>query len=261
MIGIWRSHRKSSIIGIIACFAMVGASRSSGPVVSLAVGLAVVAAWRYRRHVKRLCWLCVIGYLFVEVVSNRPAYHALVTRLDFTGSSTAHYRCRVIDVAIENFSQWALIGTDHTRHWIPAGIGSVVGDGRHMDITNYYVAMGVMGGFLSLLLVVGMMFVGIRNVVRFANADDDGHTLEERFVVWCFGAALFSHAVSAISVAYFDQSQTFFWMTLAVTTSLTLAMGRTTESSAEDETADGTGRSEWDAPPARPATTIAMDRT
>lgn len=260
MIGIWNRHRVSAIVGIIACLAMVGASQSSGPVVSLGVGLAVVAAWKFRRHVKRLCWSCVVAYILVEMISNRPAYHVVVTRLDFTGSSTAHYRCRVIDVAVENFSQWVAVGTDHTRNWIPGGIGSVVGDGRHMDITNYYVAMGVMGGFLALCLVVGMIFVGIRNVVIFVNERDNNHTIGDKFIVWCFGAALFTHAISAISVAYFDQSQTFFWMTLGITTSLTLAMTRTEENSEHQSSKDGFEERDWVTPQERLATYMALDQ-
>ncbi|WP_424315759.1 hypothetical protein [Haloferula sp.] len=239
MIGIWQKHRVPAIVGIIACITIVIASRSSGPVVSFGVGAGMVAAWRYRHLAGRMAWLSVIGYFVIELLSNRPAYHVVVTRLDFTGSSTAHYRCRVIDVAIENFSEWAIFGTDHTRHWIPGGIGSVVGDGRHMDITNYYVAMGVMGGFICMMLVIAMMFKAIKGVVDFANDEESGHSLENKFMVWCFGAALFSHAVSAISIAYFDQSQTFFWMTLAVTASVTLI--RVDEEVAENETEQDTG--------------------
>lgn len=234
MLGIWQKHRSAAIVGVISCIVIVIASRSSGPVVSFGVGAGMVAAWKFRHLAGRMAKLSVLGYLLIELLSNRPAYHVIVTRLDFTGSSTAHYRCRVIDVAIENFWEWAAFGTDHTRHWIPGGIGSVVGDGRHMDITNYYVAMGVMGGFICMALVIAMMFKAIKGVVDFTNNEENGQSLENKFMVWCCGASLFSHAVSAISIAYFDQSQTFFWMTLAVAASVTLI--RVDESIAESET-------------------------
>ena len=39
-------------------------------------------------------------------------------------------------------------------------------------------------------------------------------------MIFCFGAALFAHAATSISVAYFDQSMLFFWLTIAVISSI-----------------------------------------
>jgi hypothetical protein len=36
------------------------------------------------------------------------------------------------------------------------------------------------------------------------------------FIIWCLGSALFVHAVTSISVSYFDQSFVFIYMTLAL---------------------------------------------
>jgi hypothetical protein len=43
---------------------------------------------------------------------------------------------------------------------------------------------------------------------------------ERRFMIWCFGAGLFAHATTSLSIAYFDQSMMFFWLNVGVISSL-----------------------------------------
>jgi len=219
MLGIWKRNRVPAMIGAVASVTMVFASASSGPLVSLFLSGGVVFCWRFRQYARLAVWGGVFGYLLIEVISNRPAYHAIVTRLDFTGSSTAYYRARLIDTTIRHFSEWWLIGTDYTRHWIPSGIGSIIGDGRHMDITNYYITFGIWGGILAMILVLVIIFkcLGgvIRQVEQQTSSDGDG-----LFAIWCLGASVFSHAMSSLSISYFDQSQTLFWLTIAALASL-----------------------------------------
>lgn len=230
MLGIWRINRFAAMTGAVACVMMVLASASSGPVVSLMVGAGVVMCWKYRRHATRAVWVGLGAYLVIELISSRPAYHVIVTRLDFTGSSTAYYRARLIDTTVKHFSEWWLFGTDYTRHWIPEGIGSVIAEGRHMDITNYYIGFGVGAGLLAILLMLAIIRKCLAEVIRHVNdpAGEDGKG--ERFMIWCLGASLFSHAVSALSIAYFDQSQTFFWLSVATLSSLLAVHGRAGES-------------------------------
>ncbi|TAE75321.1 MAG: O-antigen ligase domain-containing protein [Verrucomicrobia bacterium] len=235
MIGIWRANRVAAMTGIAACVMMVMASASSGPVVSMMVGLGVVMCWKYRRHAKRAIWTGLIGYIVIELISNRPAYHVIVTRLDFTGSSTAYYRARLIDTTVKHFSEWWLFGTDYTRHWIPEGIGSVVADGKHMDITNYYIGFGVGAGLLAILLLLAILRRCLAEVLRHVNDPEDDDDHGDRFMIWCLGASLFSHAVSALSIAYFDQSQTFFWLSVATLSSLLSVRARPEEMDDEDE--------------------------
>lgn len=235
MLGIWRSNRFAAMIGAAASVMMVLASASSGPVVSLLVGAGVVMCWKYRRHAKRAVWAGVAGYLLIELISNRPAYHVIVTRLDFTGSSTAYYRARLIDTTVKHFSEWWMFGTDYTRHWIPSGIGSVLANGKHIDITNYYIGFGIAGGLLAILLVLAIIRRCLADVIEHVNDDEGEDAHGEKFMIWCVGASLFSHAVSALSIAYFDQSQTFFWLSVATLSSLLAVHGK---SAAREPVAD-----------------------
>lgn len=226
MLGIWRSNRFAAMIGAAASVMMVLASASSGPVVSLLVGAGVVMCWKYRRHAKRAVWAGVAGYILIELISTRPAYHVIVTRLDFTGSSTAYYRARLIDTTVKHFSEWWMFGTDYTRHWIPSGIGSVLANGKHIDVTNYYIGFGIAGGLLAILLVLAIIRRCLADVIEHVNDDEGEDAHGEKFMIWCLGASLFSHAVSALSIAYFDQSQTFFWLSVATLSSLLAVHGR-----------------------------------
>ena len=211
MLCIWKNNRVLSIVGMITTLSMVVTCHSSGPLVSLMVTGAIVLAWHLRYHTRRLIWLAIIGYIIIDLISNRPGYHAIVTRLDLTGSSTAYYRCLMIDTAIEHFNEWWLIGTDRTSHWIQSGVGSIIGDGKHMDITNMFIATGVNGGFLATLFVFGIVVFSVKNVIVMATDKDSVPSKLERFSIWCLGAAIGSLAVSGLSVAYFDQSGAFIW--------------------------------------------------
>jgi hypothetical protein len=95
----------------------------------------------------------------------------------------------------------------------------IAGDPHHTDITNYYIGYGVTGGLPAMLLVIWMLLVAFRWVGQI----HDTRLAEwpsQSFMIWCFGACLFSHAVTSISVAYFDQSMLYFWLSVAVISSI-----------------------------------------
>ena len=112
--------------------------------------------------------------------------------------------------------RWAF-GTDYTRSWMPTG---VTFSEDHTDITNYFLAFGVMGGILAVLLLAAMCWVSFKwvgNIIDSIPEDDENG---DRFMVWCMGASLFSHVATSISVAYYDQSVFFFWFSIATISSL-----------------------------------------
>lgn len=210
MIGMWQQHRKTAMLGIGACIAMTLSSGSSGPLMSLMFGVAALGLWRWRRWTGVLRYGAVALYLLLELVMSRPAYY-VISKFDLTGSSTGWHRSRLIEAAIENFSDWWLFGTDYTVHWTGVSNWSE----RHADITNYYLSFAVIGGLPAMLLVVAMMwqaFSWVGKLVREATAGSS----KDGFMLWSLGAALFAHAATSFSVSYFDQSQVFFWLTIAL---------------------------------------------
>lgn len=210
-ISLRRHHPRTAMSGIAASLAMVFSSSSSGPVMSLGFGIAALLMWHARQYMRWLRWGAVFGYVALDVVMNAPAYYVLAY-IDLTGSSTSWHRAFLIETALAHWSEWWLIGTDYTRHWMPYG---VPWSAHHVDITNHYLRMGVDGGMPLLMMFIVVMAVGFARVGR-ALRHADATAPTRPFLLWAVGACLFAHAATFISVSYFDQSVMFLYLTLAM---------------------------------------------
>ena len=214
-IGLFSKYRVAASVGIAAGIVMTFASASSGPVMSLLAAVGALMLWPVKHHLSKFRLGAVIFYFVLVMVMSRPPYY-LMGEIDISGGSTGWHRANLIEMTFAHLSEWWLIGTDHTRHWMPAqGIGA---DPNHTDITNYFIGMGVQAGLPSMLLVIAIIAVAFRGVGKVLDAKLESQP-EQGFMIWCFGASLFSHAVTGVSVAYFDQSILFFWLTIAVISS------------------------------------------
>jgi len=215
MIAIWNSRRALAMLGIAACLAMVLASASSGPLMSLMLGVFALYMWRFRQFTRFAVPALMVAYILLSLVMSRPPYYIL-NYIDLTGGSTGWYRAALIESFLAHFHEWWAIGTDWTKHWMPYNAGPTP---AHTDITNQYIAYAILGGLPALALFLAILWrafcwVGIAAGTR------TGVTSRTGFVAWCGGSALFAHATTSISVAYFDQSVVFFWATLSVISSV-----------------------------------------
>jgi hypothetical protein len=86
---------------------------------------------------------------------------------------------------------------------------------NHTDITNHYLKMGVWGGLPLMFVFIYIMAVGFTSVGKALDLCPAAPP-RERFHIWLLGAILFGHAVSFISVSYFDQTVVFFYLSLAM---------------------------------------------
>ncbi|QJE97069.1 hypothetical protein [Luteolibacter luteus] len=216
MLGLWRRNPRAAMIGLVACLTMVASCASSGPVLSLIFGMMGVCLWRFRNLMTLIRWSIPVGLLTLHMVMEKPVWF-IIGRLSM-GGSTGWHRSKLIDSSIRYFGDWWAFGTDHTRSWMPTG---VTFSEEHTDITNYYLAFGVMGGLLAMLLLIAMIWVAFRWTGQMIDAipeETDEHG--DRFMIWCMGSSLFSHVATSISVAYYDQSVFFFWFSIATISSL-----------------------------------------
>jgi len=216
LIGLWRRSPGTAKIGLLACITMVISCASSGPILSLMFGLMGVFMWKFRHLMGMVRWSIPIGYMVLAMIMTRPVYY-LIGELSM-GGSTGWHRSKLIDSAINHYGEWWAVGTDYTRHWMPTG---VTFSPDHTDITSYYIAYGVMGGILAMLILIAMVWVGFKWVGDTVDAipeEDDENG--DRFMVWCMGASLFSHVATSISVAYYDQSVFFYWFSIATISSI-----------------------------------------
>lgn len=212
MVGIWKRHRLSSLVGLAASAVMVFASTSSGPLMSLVFGATALVLWKHRSWLPAIRWVLILGYISADLLMSRPAYY-LISKIDLTGSSTSWYRSRLIESAIEHLPEWWLFGTDITSHWMANPL-----DSRQADLTNYYIYIGVLGGLPAMFLLIAILwrcFTWVGRGVRNTSVDP-----EWKFMIWCLGAALFAHAATCMSVAYFDQTKAFLWLNVGIISSM-----------------------------------------
>jgi len=211
MIGLWKQHQKTAIVGIVSCLTMVFTSSSSGPILSAVAAIGALFMWRWRHRMRLIRWLAVLGYIGLDMIMLAPAYY-LIGRMDLTGSSTGYHRAELINQAFKHLNEWWLWGTDYTRHWMPTGVSW---SPDHTDITNYYLHLGVVGGLPLMLLFIFILAKGFSYVgktIKDIECKNEG----TQFFLWTIGASLFAHAATGISVSYFDQSFLFIYMTVAI---------------------------------------------
>lgn len=214
-VGIWGRHRFYSAIGVLSGICMTLASASSGPMISAVSGVFAIVMWRFRRFTGVARAMFIAIYIVLDIIRTRPTYY-LMGEIDLVGGSTGWFRARLIESAFEHFSEWWLFGTDYTRNWMATGVSF---SPNHTDITNYYIGFAVVGGLAAMLLIIAMFFVAFRwvgDVCRSVSKTD----LASAFGIWCLGAGLFAHAVTGITVSYFDQSMVFIWANVAMISSL-----------------------------------------
>ena len=209
MVGLWRRNRAAAIGGLAASVVMVIASASSGPVMSMLVGICAVFLWKYREHVRAIRWTALCVYVLLDLVMKAPAYY-LMARISSIGGG--YHRARLIESSFKHLNEWWLAGTDYTRHWMVTGVSW---SPDHTDITNHYIKQGVIGGLplMSLFIAgLGIAFAYFGNSIK----SNQHLTEHDRFLVWTLGASLFAYAATCLSVAFFDQSFMFLYLLLAI---------------------------------------------
>ena len=210
-IGVSSYIRKNSKLYLVAGLALsttlVYTSSSSGPLIAFIAGLMGMSLWFLRKKIKALLITFAFMILFLQLIMNAPVWF-LATRLGFIGGSTAYFRAALIDAAVNRFPEWALLGTRSTGHW---GWG-------FQDVCVQYVRIGVNGGFLGLLLFLVMIVLCFKTIFNIVNTKGINPRIQK--FIWAIGAAFFSHVIGFLGVSYFGQMVFFWYMTLAIISSL-----------------------------------------
>jgi hypothetical protein len=215
MIGIWRRHPRVAKLGLGGCLLVVVTSASSGPLLSLICAASALVLWRWRHLTPKLRVAGIVGYILLDMVMQAPAYY-LMARMDIVGGSTGWHRAALIQASTKHFSEWWFCGTDYTRDWMPTGVSW---SKNYSDITNYYIALGVRGGFALMSLFILILWTTFRHVGYTVRLEAEARG-QNGFFVWSLGASLFAHAATSMSIAYFDQSFMFLYLDLAAITSI-----------------------------------------
>jgi hypothetical protein len=225
---LWRSERRAALAGLVATLLMVYSSGSSGPILTTMSVLGAMSLWRIRGRMRALRWLAVLLIVALDLVMNDPVYF-LVARIDITGGSTGYFRAQLIRSAIEHLNEWWFAGTDYTRHWMATGISA---NSNYTDMTNHYLAMGVWGGLPLMFLFIGTLVAAFSVIGKTLRQSADA-SIDDRLLIWTLGVILFGHAVTFMSVSYFDQTNVFLYLALGCVGSLRAAQPATVVAPAE----------------------------
>jgi hypothetical protein len=213
--------------GVFASVAILYACGSSGPSFMALFVVLGLLAWPWRASMRAVRWTGAALVIALDMVMNDPVYF-LMAKVDAFGGSYGYYRAQLIRSAIQHLDEWWLSGADRTRHWMPSGIHA---NDFHTDITNHFLAMGVMGGLPLMAVFVALVGVAFASVGRSRKAleaaagsapaakgkdkDKDKAIPTDAFLAWTLGALLFGHVVNFFAISLFDQSIVFFYLVLA----------------------------------------------
>jgi hypothetical protein len=211
----WREHRTASQTGIVAALAIIYCSGSSTPIGALLIGVTSISLWKFRNHIRLIITTSIIILILMALVKTRPIWY-LIAITDFVGGSTGWHRAYLIDMAIQHIDEWWLYGTEYTRHWMPYGLSAVP---EHCDLTNYYIHMAVFGGF-PLMLTIILIFRFCFRIIQIPLHHFRKLRNQDEFTIWCIGALLFTHAITCLTISYFDNSYILFYFVVAFISNL-----------------------------------------
>ena len=190
-------------LGTVASLFIVAACSSSTPILSVLVAVTGAALFPWRRHRTKMWVGLFVLLISLHVVMKAPVWH-LMARFNITGGSTGWHRYKIFDAFVKNFSEWYLTGEPDPLSW---------GVWEMRDITNVYIAQGLGGGLLTLLVFLLVLIFAFGNVGRALNI---ALSPSRQWICWCVGVAIFVHAVTFLGVGYFGQMIVILYVELAL---------------------------------------------
>ena len=218
MVGLFFKSRTRLIamMGFISATIITATSASSGPLMAYLFGIVGFAMWPFRNHMRLIRWGILFAIIGLHIYMKDPVWFVIARVSDITGG-TGWHRSQLINQAINYFSEWWLVGTKYTKHWMMEN--SMLSNPNMCDITNQYIWEGVGGGLIKMILFITIIVLSFRAVGLSLTAVKD-KPFAIKVMIWSVGVALFTHAVSYISIVYFDQIIVIWFLLLAMISTL-----------------------------------------
>jgi hypothetical protein len=209
----WRKggRRMLATLGMAAAIAITVTSRTS-TASSAAVGAAIgIGMWYFRDYMRLVRWGLVCTLTALHLVMKAPVW-ALIQRVDLVGGSDGWHRFKIVDNFINHFSDWWLLGARNYMRW--------EGGDDMWDLANQYVFTGESTGLLSLvffLAAITYAFKYLGNARKAAGSDT-----RRAWFLWLLGVTLFANMVAFMGISYFDQTQVYWYLLLAIVVAATV---------------------------------------
>lgn len=207
-IWLWiRKDRTFAVIGIVGSTMMVLTANSSTPLLAYIAGVLGIMLWPARKKTRAIRWSIVAVLAVLAVTMNAPVWF-VIAHVDVVGGSGGYDRAFLIDTCIRHFKDWWLFGTNQNGNW-----------GYDMwDMSDQFVAEAEMGGLFTLICFIALIskcfgrLGTMRKKVR----------PKQQWLVWCLGATMLSHIFAYFGVAYWDQTQIWWFAFLAMISAATI---------------------------------------
>ena len=160
MVGLWQQQaakrdRWLAIIGTVFALIITVVSASSGPLMTFIAAIVGFCLWTIRNQMRWFRRGCVAAIIVLAANMKAPVWFIIARLSDLTGGG-GYYRSELIDKFINHFSDGGSSEPRNMANWATAGI--VLGSNPKMiDITNHYIAQGINGGLLKLVLFFAIL--------------------------------------------------------------------------------------------------------
>lgn len=207
----WKSSRDRlwTLTGIVTSSIIIFLCASSTPIIGVLSAILGGLFFFLRFQMRIIRWGVLFTLIALHIVMKAPVWH-LVSRVSAVGGSAGWHRFNLINQTIINFGDWWFCGCSG---YTVASWGVWAG-----DVTNQYILEGVMCGFLTMCLFIGVIIIAFREIGLLWRLQTQN---SYRLVLsWALGVSLFVHCMNFIGVAYFGQSWIIWYLLLAIIGSL-----------------------------------------
>lgn len=216
----WRQKKRLfALFSAGVSMVIVFSCASSGPLAAVGVSILAAVLWRWRWKMRLFVISALSFVVFYWVMAGRGPWYIMAS-IDLVGGSTGWHRAKLFDQGFKYLADWWLFGTDYTRHWMATGVSW---SKDHVDLTNYYLHLGVIGGIMLPALLVSSIVVASVKLYGTMKTLRDVDT-ERQVLLWVALSVILTHAISFVSISYFDQMYVLFYMALGATTGLVNSM-------------------------------------
>ncbi|MEJ5358030.1 MAG: hypothetical protein WHT06_05095 [Desulfobacterales bacterium] len=217
-VGMWLSGRSrvSAALAAAAATAVAFLSASGGPVLSFVAAWIGLAAWKIRQNMRAVRWLVFAAAACLHLAMKAPVWY-LIGRASGIVGGTGWHRSELINQFVTRWDEWWLMGTSETAHWMPYTLRLY----NKADITNQFIAQGVDGGLLTMMLFIVLVAYAFGRVGKALKVKATASARPvDALWVWGLGVSLFTHVISFFGVSYFDQMIIYWFALLAMIAAL-----------------------------------------
>ncbi|HEX3660844.1 MAG TPA: hypothetical protein VHU89_05405 [Acidobacteriaceae bacterium] len=199
--------RVPAVVGLVGATLMVLTANSSTPLLAYVAGILGLLLWPVRRKMKVIRWAIVATLAGLAVVMDAPVWF-VIAHINVVGGSGGYDRAILIDTCIRHFKDWWLFGTNQNGNW-----------GYDMwDLSDQFVAEAEMGGLVS---VVCFIVIIVKSFSRLGTMRKRVRP-KQQWLFWCLGSIMLSNIFAYFGVAYWDQTQIWWFTFLAMIVAATV---------------------------------------